>query len=38
MGALLPIIATALWDVISANDFALPREVVHLIATGSTGA
>jgi hypothetical protein len=35
---LLPLIANAVWDAVSANDFALERGIVHLIATGSTGA
>lgn len=35
MSALLPVIASAVWDVISANNFAIVRDVIHLIATGS---
>lgn len=35
MAALLPIIANALWDVVSANNFAIVRDAFNLISTGS---
>lgn len=35
MSALLPVIANALWTLISADNFAIPRDIIHLIATGS---
>jgi hypothetical protein len=35
VSALLPVIANALWSVVSFGNFEIPRDVIHLIATGS---
>jgi hypothetical protein len=38
MAAFLPILATAVWDVVSANNFALVHAVITVISSGSAAA